>query len=285
MMRYEDCRLLLLRPLTVKAEIGHSLLPTLAQSAATLSEIHRRLLSTRPMLFSLLALHSIYLSGLTLLHALRIDPGILPFSTSQRAIRACSNSLFLYAQNWQAAVPFRDSFEDLAGACLEACEKSFASAESANKTEAETALAEIHAVNQAAPRNDAQSWETQVADMASWMLNSNQQTDFLNLIASLGFAQEDLVTPAQPPPAIQEQLFMSRAPMAPMRLPNNFPNQQPTQQPARPQPTSSEVPRPYPNTEPQPDDVHSLTQWLNANNSETQADGGLNFINWNAYAI
>lgn len=36
---YSQCRLLLLRPLTVKAEIGHSLLPTLAQSAATLSEV------------------------------------------------------------------------------------------------------------------------------------------------------------------------------------------------------------------------------------------------------
>lgn len=170
-------------------------LVTIADPASC--QIHRRLLSTRPMLFSLLALHSIYLSGLTLLHALRIDPGILPFSTSQRAIRACSNSLFLYAQNWQAAVPFRDSFEvslaspsefaiahdtptqDLAGACLEACEKSFASAESANKSEAEAALAEIQPVNYAPARNDAQSWETQVADMASWMLNSNQQTDFL----------------------------------------------------------------------------------------------------------
>jgi len=82
-------------------------------------QAQRRLHQIPPVSLSLSALHSVFLSGLTLLHCMHLNRRIVTPALGNRAIRACSNTLFLYAQHFVAAEPFRDAFEDLANACLD----------------------------------------------------------------------------------------------------------------------------------------------------------------------
>jgi hypothetical protein len=112
---------------------------------------------------SLTDLHNIFLTGLTLLHLLLTHPRVVPMRESTRAIRACSTALFVYAQHFKAAEAFRDAFEDMANACLDACERA----------------AEDEPVQVERQNEGETAWERHVGEMAAWMMNSNAQQDFL----------------------------------------------------------------------------------------------------------
>ncbi|KAF5312732.1 hypothetical protein D9619_003616 [Psilocybe cf. subviscida] len=126
--RYFEVSLYLLRPLTVSSPPTDPLLSRCAYAAAGSLEAQRRLHQTPPVSLSLSALHSIFLSGLTLLHCLHVNQRILSLIAASKAIRACSNTLFLYAHHFAAAEPFRDAFEDVANACLDAADETAAGA-------------------------------------------------------------------------------------------------------------------------------------------------------------
>jgi hypothetical protein len=113
---------------------------------------------------SLTELHNIFLTGLTLLHVLLTHPRVIPMRESTRAIRACSTALFVYAQHFKAAEPFRDAFEDMANACLDACERAI---------EDEPVQVEQR------QGESGNAWERHVGEMAAWMMNANAQQDFL----------------------------------------------------------------------------------------------------------
>lgn len=97
--------------------------------------IHKRLHQAPTSVMSFESLRSIFLSGLTLLHAVKLSPHSLSPLVLQRAIRACSNTIFgyglfllraleelftdsvplhSYAQRFEAAHTFHDLFEELA---------------------------------------------------------------------------------------------------------------------------------------------------------------------------
>lgn len=130
--RYFEVSLYLLRPLTVSSLPADPLLSRLAYAAAGSVEAQRRMHQTPPVSLSLSALHSVFLSGLTLLHCLHVNPRIMSPIAAGKAIRACSNTLFLYAQYFTAAESFRDAFEDIANACLDAADEKVATAVTAN---------------------------------------------------------------------------------------------------------------------------------------------------------
>lgn len=87
----------------------------------------------------------------------------MPLRESSKAIRACSTALFVYAQHFRAAEPFRDAFEDMANACLDACEKA----------------EDDKPVKDVETRDMQNEWERHVGEMAAWMMNANAQKEFL----------------------------------------------------------------------------------------------------------
>nr|KIR84433.1 hypothetical protein I308_05450 [Cryptococcus tetragattii IND107] len=118
-MKAETTKLLILRPFSASAKSGDRVLSLCGHAAASLCEMYRRVHRRYPATHSLCLadLHGIFLTGLTLLSVLSIDRKALPASIAHRALRACSTSLFIYAQHYPVAEPFRDAFEDLATAC------------------------------------------------------------------------------------------------------------------------------------------------------------------------
>lgn len=65
------------------------------------------------------SLHSIFLGGLTLLHAVHTDPTVMPHREVSKAVRATSNALFAYSQQFKIGEVLHEAFEDLASASLE----------------------------------------------------------------------------------------------------------------------------------------------------------------------
>ncbi|GAA5870303.1 hypothetical protein JCM16303_001956 [Sporobolomyces ruberrimus] len=110
-----DARLCLLRPITVDSKTADpEHLKLLAQFAAEACEIQKRLHQDPIGTLSLETLRTVFLNGLTLLHSARLSPQALSPSVLQRALRACSNTLYAYSQQFQGAAAYYDCFEELA---------------------------------------------------------------------------------------------------------------------------------------------------------------------------
>lgn len=159
--RAAETRLYLLRPLMVEDRPGGiqlQFLPEIARNAALNCEIQYvqnacldrpcktltvcTSISTRKRMYqqeqpmSSTALHSLFLTGLTLLHAVYLDATVLPRRQVYSAIRANSNTLYAYSQQFKAAEVLSALFEDLSNACLERLDASLqASAQQANGLE------------------------------------------------------------------------------------------------------------------------------------------------------
>ncbi|GAA6001857.1 hypothetical protein JCM10207_002353 [Rhodosporidiobolus poonsookiae] len=118
--RSADAKMYLLRPRTLDpATAEPELIAHIARYAADACEIQKRLHQNPTSTLSLEGLRSIFLGGLTLLHAVRLDPKCLPFSALQRAIRANSNTMFAYAQTYRGASAYGEVFDELASAVLD----------------------------------------------------------------------------------------------------------------------------------------------------------------------
>ncbi|BGP44814.1 hypothetical protein JCM10450v2_000629 [Rhodotorula kratochvilovae] len=177
--RSADARLYLLRPLTANpaaAEPSHIRL--VAKYAAEACEIQKRFhQSSTPL--ALEALRSIFLTGLTLLHAVQLDRHAIPLSTLQRAIRANSNTMFLYTQAFPGAAAYSEVFEELANAVLDKLSMSPETAASAPPPAALT--------NAAATPLFTSLWD----DLPTMMANDTEDS-FLALLESLGVPTSSL---------------------------------------------------------------------------------------------
>ncbi|KAM0746562.1 hypothetical protein T439DRAFT_329671 [Meredithblackwellia eburnea MCA 4105] len=118
-LRGLEARLYLLRPLSVGPSLNPKYIKLLAQYAAEACETHKRLHQSPTWWLSLEAMRTTFLDGLTLLHAARLDRHALSPSVLNRAIRANSNTLFMYIQHFPAGQRFHDAFEDLASRVLD----------------------------------------------------------------------------------------------------------------------------------------------------------------------
>ena len=84
----------LLRPLTTYERDRSYWLTLCAQSAAATSEAQRRLHQGKPFSPTITALHSVFLSGITLLHCVRTLPSALTPADTHKAIRATSSESY-----------------------------------------------------------------------------------------------------------------------------------------------------------------------------------------------
>ncbi|PPQ68485.1 hypothetical protein CVT25_008411 [Psilocybe cyanescens] len=203
--RYYEATLFLLRPLTINAQSSDPLLSRCANAAAGSVEAQRRLHQVPPVSLSLSALHSVFLSGLTLLHCMHLNPGVVTRAAANKAIRACSNTLFLYAQHFVAAEPFRDAFEDMANACLDKAEGGDADSmgmdiagdsisDRVEKGIPHKVEEELLEVAESAP---GPLWGQQLGDMSK-LMTEDQRDNFYALVSSLGFFTPSTDVPMSP---------------------------------------------------------------------------------------
>ncbi|GAA5832169.1 hypothetical protein JCM11251_004266 [Rhodosporidiobolus azoricus] len=118
--RSADARMYLLRPWTADPRTAEpGLVRLIAKYAADACEIQKRIHQNPTSNASLDSLRTVFLSGLTLLHALVVDRHALPLGTFQRATRANSNTLFSYAGQYRGAAAYGEVFDELASAVLD----------------------------------------------------------------------------------------------------------------------------------------------------------------------
>ncbi|THC96893.1 hypothetical protein EYZ11_003610 [Aspergillus tanneri] len=84
-----------------------------SRAAGDICQYYKTLHQRRPLGWNLLALHSIFTAGLTLLYCIWADKCSADMGRFED-VRACSNVLFAIAERWPTAKRFRDIFEVLA---------------------------------------------------------------------------------------------------------------------------------------------------------------------------
>lgn len=88
-----------------------------AQSAASICIIYKRLNQREMLSFTVIALHSCFVAGLTLVYCLWREPKLFSYDMLE-ASRACSICLTVFGEKWPGAVKYRDLFDAISGSLL-----------------------------------------------------------------------------------------------------------------------------------------------------------------------
>ncbi|KAF2703725.1 hypothetical protein K504DRAFT_417739 [Pleomassaria siparia CBS 279.74] len=111
MVYYYKCQRLLLYPQILKADVAHRFLKGCAQACAGVCGAYKRLHQTLAVGYSLMALQTVFMAGLTLVYCLWISPEDIFDSTTSNGIHDCSIVLFVIAERVPAAKKYRNAFE------------------------------------------------------------------------------------------------------------------------------------------------------------------------------
>ncbi|KAH9229937.1 hypothetical protein K456DRAFT_1919672 [Colletotrichum gloeosporioides 23] len=87
---------------------------TCARSAACVCTTYKRLNQQKTLSYTMMALHSCFIAGLTLVYCLWRDRSLFSYDALE-ATRACSQSLTIFGEKWPGAVKYRDIFDALSG--------------------------------------------------------------------------------------------------------------------------------------------------------------------------
>ncbi|KAL0939934.1 fungal specific transcription factor domain-containing protein [Colletotrichum truncatum] len=85
---------------------------TCMQSAACICTAYKRLNQQKTLSYTMMALHSCFIAGLTLVYCLWRDKSVFSYDALE-ATRACSQSLTIFGEKWPGAVKYRDVFDAL----------------------------------------------------------------------------------------------------------------------------------------------------------------------------
>ncbi|KAF2815270.1 uncharacterized protein BDZ99DRAFT_485662 [Mytilinidion resinicola] len=86
-------------------------------SSAQICLAYRRLHQQRILSFTVIALHSCFIAGLTLIYCLWRDRSLFSYDVLD-ATRACSQTLTLFGEKWTGSTKYGDIFEALSGSVL-----------------------------------------------------------------------------------------------------------------------------------------------------------------------
>lgn len=90
---------------------------TCANSATSVCTAYKRLAQNRTLTYTMIALHSCFVAGLTLIYCIWRDPALFSYAILE-ATRDCSQSLTIFGEKWPGAVKYRDIFDELSGNLL-----------------------------------------------------------------------------------------------------------------------------------------------------------------------
>ncbi|KAF6822240.1 fungal specific transcription factor domain-containing protein [Colletotrichum musicola] len=90
-----------------------------ARSAGCVCTAYKRLSQQGTLSYTMTALHSCFVAGLTLIYCLWRDRTLFSYDALEAA-RACSQSLTIFGEKWPGAVKYRDIFDALSGSLFKA---------------------------------------------------------------------------------------------------------------------------------------------------------------------
>lgn len=111
MIFYYKCHRLLLYPLISKPRVNPRFLKKCAEVCGGVAQTYKRLHQTLSVGYSLMALQTVFMAGLSLIYCTWISPSEIFSSSTSNDINACSIVLFVITERWPAAKKYRDAFE------------------------------------------------------------------------------------------------------------------------------------------------------------------------------
>jgi hypothetical protein len=111
MVFYHKCRRLLLYPQITKKDVMPRFLKECARSCAGICGAYKRLHQSLAVGYSLMALQTVFMAGLTLVYCLWISPHDIFDATTSNGIHDCSIVMFVIAERVPAAKKYRNAFE------------------------------------------------------------------------------------------------------------------------------------------------------------------------------
>lgn len=113
LLNYHRARRLILQSILTDIHRPNQTFPfaSFARSSGEVCQLNRRLHRLKPVPFTLLDLHSIFVAGLSIIYCVWKDPKLYDAETAAD-LGACSTVLYLIAEQWGAgAKKYRDAFE------------------------------------------------------------------------------------------------------------------------------------------------------------------------------
>jgi len=113
MIYYYKCLRLLLFPHLTSADIDPDILRKCAEACSGVCSTYKNLHRETSVRFSLMALYSAFLSGLTVLYCLWLSPSEIYNISTSNDLNACSIVLYVITERWPGARKYRDVFESI----------------------------------------------------------------------------------------------------------------------------------------------------------------------------
>jgi hypothetical protein len=123
MIYYYKCLRYLLYPCLTTPDVNTATLVNCAEACGGVCRTYKRLHRETSVGFSLMALYSVFLSGLTLLYCMWLSPAeVYNISTANDA-NSCSIVLYIITERWPGARKYRDAFESIKQCVLDLIEE------------------------------------------------------------------------------------------------------------------------------------------------------------------
>jgi hypothetical protein len=122
MVYYHKCMRFLLHPHLLSSSANPRFLAKCVEACGGVCQTYKRLHQRVSVGFSLMALHSVFLAGLTLIYCTWLSPKTVFGMKTSNDMNACSIVLYIITERWPAAKKYRDVFENVKQTVLESIE-------------------------------------------------------------------------------------------------------------------------------------------------------------------
>lgn len=109
---YYRARLILLLPTIIKSSQRDQLLDQACLAAGRICTSYQKLHSESILEFSILALHTVFLAGITMVYYLNFK-GEPDFINIRHDLRVCSNLLYIFTERWKEAKTYHSIFDNI----------------------------------------------------------------------------------------------------------------------------------------------------------------------------
>ncbi|KAF2495865.1 hypothetical protein BU16DRAFT_560725 [Lophium mytilinum] len=123
MVYYYKCMRFLLHPHLSRQQTNTQFLRKCADACGGVCQTYKKLHQNVSVGFSLMALHSVFLAGLTLIYCAWISPREVFSITASNDMTACSIVLYIITERWPGAKKYRDVFETIKQNVLDSIEE------------------------------------------------------------------------------------------------------------------------------------------------------------------
>ncbi|KAH9885724.1 fungal-specific transcription factor domain-containing protein [Xylariomycetidae sp. FL2044] len=124
MVYFYKCMRYLLHPIILSSEMSDSkFLRKCAEACGGVCRTYKKLHQIMPIGFSIMALHSIFLAGLTLTYCVWASPKEVFSIATSNDMNACSIVLYIITERWPGARHIRDTYESIKQMLLESIEE------------------------------------------------------------------------------------------------------------------------------------------------------------------